>query len=132
MTASELGDGIVTIASSHSVDETVKRLEDLLQTTGIRLFAIIDHSGEAERAGMRMNATKLVIFGNPKAGTPVMLAAVGIAIDLPLKILVWQDANGSVWLSWNAPAYLQARHGVPDELAQNIAAAEPLARSAAL
>ncbi|HWD98459.1 MAG TPA: DUF302 domain-containing protein [Bryobacteraceae bacterium] len=132
MTASQSGNGIVTIASRHSVDQTVKRLEDLLQTKGIRLFAVIDHSGEAERAGMRMNATKLVIFGNPKAGTPVMLAAPGIALDLPLKILVWADANGGVWLSWNAPAYLQARHGVPNELAQNIAAAEALARSAAL
>jgi uncharacterized protein (DUF302 family) len=132
MTAAQLDDGIVTIASSHSVDETVKRLENLLQTKGVRLFAVIDHSGEAARAGMRMNDTKLVIFGNPKAGTPVMLAAPRIAIDLPLKILVWADVNGKVWLSWNAPAYLQARHGVPDGLAQNIAAAEPLARAAAL
>jgi uncharacterized protein (DUF302 family) len=132
MTALQSGNGIVTLASNHSVDQTVKKLEDLLQTKGIRLFAIVDHSGEAERAGMRMNATKLVIFGNPRAGTPVMLAAPGIAIDLPLKILVWEDANGGVWLSWNAPAYLQSRHGVPDELTQNIAAAEALARSAAL
>jgi uncharacterized protein (DUF302 family) len=132
MLASQSGNGIVTIPSSHSVDETVKRLEDLLHAKGIQLFAIIDHSGEAERAGLRMNDTKLLIFGNPKAGTPVMLRAPEIAIDLPLKILVSADASGNVWLCWNAPAYLQTRHGVPDDLAQNIAAAERLARAAAL
>jgi uncharacterized protein (DUF302 family) len=123
--------GIETISSSHSVDETVRRLEELLRAKNITLFAIIDHSGEAEKAGLHMPPTKLVIFGNPKVGTPVMIAAPHAAIDLPLKILIAEDANGAVSVSWNAPAYLGARHGIPDSLLQNIAAAEALARAAA-
>jgi uncharacterized protein (DUF302 family) len=95
------------------------------------LFALIDHSGEAESAGMHMPPTKLLIFGNPKAGTSLMIASPTIAIDLPLKVLIWEDANGKVWISYNSPAYLQARHGLPRELLQNIAVIEALARSAA-
>jgi len=95
------------------------------------LFAVVDHSGEAENAGMHMRPTKLLIFGNPKAGTPLMLAAPSVAIDLPLKILVWEDTAGKVWISYNSPAYLQARHGLPQELIQNIAAVEALAAAAA-
>lgn len=123
--------GIVTIASGHSVDETVHRFEALLQEKGVELFALIDHSGEAEKVGMRMRPTKVLIFGNPKAGTPLMLAAPSIAIDLPLKVLVWEDAHGKVWISYNSPAYLQARHGLPPELLQNIAVVEGLAKAAA-
>ena len=123
--------GIETVSSSHSVDETVRRLQELLRTKSITLFAIIDHSGEAEKAGLHMAPTKLVIFGNPKAGTPLMIAAPSAAIDLPLKILIAEDANGAVSVSWNTPAYLGARHGIPDPLLQNIAAAEALARAAA-
>lgn len=123
--------GIATISSSHSVDETVRRLEKLLRAKNITLFTVIDHSGEAEKAGLHMPPTKLVVFGNPKAGTPVMVAAPSAAIDLPLKILVAADANGAVSISWNTPAYLGARHGIPDTLLQNIAAAEALARAAA-
>ena len=122
--------GIVTIPSHHSVDRTVEKLEGILQAKGVKLFAVVDHSGEAERAGLRMNPTKLLIFGSPKAGTPLMVAAPGIAIDLPLKILVWEDANAKVWLSYNSPAYLQARHGLPPELLQNIAVIETLAANA--
>jgi uncharacterized protein (DUF302 family) len=123
--------GIVNIPTAHSVDQAVERIESLLKGKGITLFAVIDHSGEAEKAGMQMPSTKLLIFGSPRAGTPVMLAAPSIAIDLPLKILVWEDAQGKVWLSYNSPEYLQQRHAVPQELLQNIAAVEALAAKAA-
>jgi uncharacterized protein (DUF302 family) len=123
--------GIVDIPSNHSVDETVAKLKAILQAKGVALFALIDHSGEAEKAGMKMPPTKLVIFGNPKAGTPLMLAAPSAAIDLPLKILIWQDHAGKVWVSYNSPAYLQGRHGLPEELVKNIAVVEALAAAAA-
>ena len=123
--------GMVTIPSHHSVDQTVAKLEAMLQAKEIKVFALIDHSGEAEKAGMQMHPTKLLIFGNPKAGTPLMIAAPSIAIDLPLKLLVWEDAEGKVWIAYNAPSYLQTRHGLPQELVQNIAAVETLASKAA-
>src|SRR5216684_633140 len=123
--------GIDDKRSNHSVQETVDRLTNLLQSKGITLFALIDHSGEAAKVGMKMPPTKLLIFGSPKAGTPVMLAAPSSAIDLPLKILIWEDARGKVWLTHNSTAYLQERHNVPKELLQNIAAAETLAAKAA-
>jgi uncharacterized protein (DUF302 family) len=123
--------GINTIASEHSVDETVQRLKDILQAKGVMLFAVIDHSGEAAKAGMKMPATKLLIFGNPKAGTPLMLAAPSSAIDLPLKILVAEDGSGGVTVSWNDPAYLQKRHGFPAELIAKVAVVEALAKHAA-
>ena len=127
--------GIVDHPSNHSVDETVERLKSILQAKGVMLFAIIDHSGEAERAGLKMPPTKLLIFGNPKSGTPLMLAAPSSAIDLPLKILVWEDvredATRKVWISYNSPAYLAKRHGLPPELISNIAGIEGLAAQAA-
>ena len=123
--------GIVSKAGSHSVDETVEKLKSILHEKGIMLFALIDHSGEAEKMGMKMPPTKLLIFGNPKAGTPLMIASPTIAIDLPLKVLVWEDSSGKVWASYNSPAYLQARHNLPPNLVQNIAVAEPLAAKAA-
>jgi uncharacterized protein (DUF302 family) len=123
--------GIVDLPSKHSVDETVTRLRDILAAKGVTLFALVDHSGEAEKAGMEMPPTKLLIFGSPKAGTPVMLAAPSIAIDLPLKILVWQDAGGEAWISYNAPEYLRDRHNVPADLMQNISVVEVLAAKAA-
>lgn len=129
--AAATDNGLVTIPSNHPVEQTVEKLKGILQAKGVTLFALVDHSGEAEKAGMKMRPTKLLIFGNPKGGTPVMLAAPSIAIDLPLKILVWEDAQGKAWLSYNSTAYLQQRHGVPQELAQNIAAAELLAAKAA-
>src|SRR3984893_13942811 len=113
--------GIVDKPSSHSVEQTVDRLKNILQSKGVMLFALIDHSGEAEKVGMKMPPTKLLIFGNPKGGTPIMLAAPSAAIDLPLKILVWQDAEGKTWLSYNTSEYLQQRHGIPLELLPNIA-----------
>jgi len=122
--------GIIDHPSTQSVDKTVEKLQQLLQAKSITLFAIVDHSGEAAKVGLNMKPTKLLIFGNPKAGTPVMLAAPSIAIDLPLKILVWEDAQGKVWLSYNDPAYLQKRHNVPDSLLPNISAAENLIQEA--
>jgi uncharacterized protein (DUF302 family) len=98
------------------VYETVEKLEKALEAKGVKLFALIDHSGEAEKAGMQMRPTKLLIFGNPKAGTPLMVAVPSIAIDLPMKILISEDADGRVWISYNAPAYIQARHGLPQDL----------------
>lgn len=123
--------GIVTRPSNHSVDQTVGRLQTMLQAKGVAVFALIDHSGEASKVGMKMRPTKLLIFGNPKAGTPLMLAAPSIAIDLPLKILVWEDAAGKAWISFNSVEYLVARHHVPEELAQNIAIGSTLADKAA-
>jgi len=103
----------------------------MLEAKGVKLFALIDHSGEAEKAGMAMRPTKLLIFGSPKAGTPLMIASPTVAIDLPLKILVWKNAEGKVWISYNSPAYLQERHGLPPELVSNIAAVEVLAKQVA-
>ncbi len=123
--------GIINKPSNHSVEQTVDKLKNILQSKGVTLFAVIDHSGEAEKAGMKMPPTKLLIFGNPKAGTPLMLAAPSTAIDLPLKILIWEDAQGKAWLSHNSPEYLQKRHGFPEELLQNIAVVETLATKAA-
>jgi len=125
------GKGLIDIPSNHSVDETVTKLEGILQAKGIALFALVDHSGEAAKAGMKMRPTKLLIFGNPRAGTPVMLAAPSSAIDLPLKILVWEDDQGKVWITYNSPTYLQTRHNLPADLLQNIAVIEPLAKTAA-
>ena len=123
--------GIVNVSSRHSVDQTVQKFEEILEAKGVKLFAAVDHSGEAEKAGMRMRPTKLLIFGNPKAGTPLMIASPSIAIDLPLKVLIWEDANAQVWISYNSAAYLQARHKLPPELVQNIAVVQTLAAAAA-
>jgi uncharacterized protein (DUF302 family) len=127
----EIANGFLSQRSQHSVDETVARLKKILAAKGVMLFALVDHSGEAKKAGMDMRPTQLLIFGNPAAGTPLMLAAPTIAIDLPLKILVWEDADGAVWLSWNSPEYLQQRHNLPPELVGNIAVAANLAAKAA-
>jgi len=124
------GKGIIDKPSNHSVDDTVSRLKTILQFKGVTLFALIDHSGEAEKVGMKMRSTKLLIFGSPKAGTPLMVATPSIAIDLPLKILVWEDSRGKTWISYNSPEYLRERHGLPQELLPNIAAVEALAAKA--
>lgn len=123
--------GIVDLPSRHSVQETVEKLKNILQAKGVTLFALIDHSGEADKVGLKMPPTKLAIFGSPKAGTPLMLASPRIAIDLPLKILIWEDSAGKVWVSYNRPAYLQERYGLPPDLIQNIAVVEMLATKTA-
>ena len=123
--------GLVDIASNHSVDETVKKLKAILQAKGVTLFALIDHSGEAAKVGMKMLPTKLLIFGNPKAGTPVMIASPSSAIDLPLKILIREDDHGKIWITYNSPAYLQQRHNAPAEVLPNISVIEALAKAVA-
>jgi uncharacterized protein (DUF302 family) len=123
--------GVVSIPSNHSVDGTVEKLKAILQAKAVTLSAVIDHSGEAEKAGMSMSNTKLLIFGNPQAGTPLMVASPTIALDLPLKILVWEDAKGKVSITYNSVDYLLERHGLPHELAANIAVIDALARLAA-
>ena len=129
-TAPETNNGFISKPSNHSVEQTVEKLKSILESKGVTLFALVDHSGEAEKVVMKMRPTKLLIFGSPKAGTPLMLAAPSSAIDLPLKILVWEDAQGKVWVSYNSPEYLRGRHGLPQELIQNIAVVETLAAKA--
>jgi len=123
-------EGLIKIPTRHSVDETVDKLKTILKSKGATLFALIDHSGEAEKAGLKMPPTKLLIFGNPKAGTPLMLASPSAAIDLPLKILVAEDREGKVWISYNSAEYLKERHGLPENLTPNIAVVQTLAAAA--
>jgi uncharacterized protein (DUF302 family) len=122
--------GIIDVPSRYSVPETLARLQAILKEKNITVFALIDHSGEAEKAGLKMRPTQLLIFGNPKGGTPLMVAAPRLAIDLPLKALAWQDEQGLVWLSYNSPEYLQQRHGFPAELMKNIAVVGALIQKA--
>jgi len=125
------GEGLTRVQSRHSVDETVRRVQQLLQSKGIQVFAVIDHSGEAAKAGLEMRPTRVLIFGSPKGGTPLMLAAPSVAIDLPLKALVAEDEAGKVWITWNDPEYLRARHGFAPELVTNIAGVSALLNKAA-
>jgi uncharacterized protein (DUF302 family) len=118
--------GIQHLSSPYSVPETLKRIESILQEKGLTIFCRIDHSGEAEKVGLKMRPTLLILFGSPKGGTPVMVASPTIAIDLPLKVLISEDAEGKVWVSHNSPEYLQQRHNVPADLVKNISAAGPL------
>src|SRR5271155_3532389 len=122
--------GIIHLSSPHSVSETLARLETIVQAKGLTILARIDHSGDAAKVGLKMRPTKLLIFGNPKAGTPLMIASPSIAIDLPIKILVWEDGAGKVWISYNDPFYLQMRHGLPQDLVPNIAVVQALAAKA--
>jgi uncharacterized protein (DUF302 family) len=115
--------GLVQVASRHSLDETMRRLQAAFAEKGLQVFAVIDHSGEAEKVGLNMRPTKVIVFGNPKGGTPLMVAAPSLAIDLPLKALVAEDAEGKVSVTYNSPEYLQQRHGVPGELIKNLAGA---------
>jgi uncharacterized protein (DUF302 family) len=115
--------GLVQVASRYPVDETVRRLQAAFAEKGLHVFALIDHSGEAEKVGLKMRPTKVLIFGSPKGGTPLMVVAPSLAIDLPLKALVAEDAAGRVSVTYNDPAYLKERHGVPEELIKNLAGA---------
>jgi uncharacterized protein (DUF302 family) len=123
--------GIISVRSNHPVDKTVERLQETLVAKGVKLFALVDHSGEAEKAGLKMLPCKLLIFGNPKAGTPLMIAAPSIALDLPLKILIWESTEGAVWVTYNDSVYLQQRHGLPPELTANISVVDALAAKVA-
>ncbi len=118
--------GLINLATKHSVDEAMRRLEALLAERGITVFARVDHSGEAAKVNLAMRPTKLLIFGSPKSGTPLMQATPTVAIDLPLKALFWEDAYGKAWLTYNDPQYLQRRHNFPAELLPNIAAVSAL------
>lgn len=112
--------GIIDVPSRYSVPETLARLQAILGEKSVTVFALIDHSGEAEKVGLAMRPTQLLVFGSPKGGTPLMVAAPRVAIDLPLKALAWQDEQGQVWLSYNSADYLQQRHGFPADLVKNI------------
>ena len=120
------GTGLTRIASRYSLDDTMRTLQEVFSEKGLQVFAVIDHSGEAEKVGLEMPPTKVLIFGSPKAGTPLMLAAPSLAIDLPLKALVAEDAEGKVSVTYNDPEYLRARHGFPAELTKNLAGAGAL------
>ena len=115
--------GLVRLDSRYSVEETVRRLQAAFEEKGLHVFALIDHSGEAEKVGLKMRPTKVLIFGNPKGGTPLMVVAPSLAIDLPLKALVAEDGEGTVSVTYNRPEYLQERHGVPEDLIKNLAGA---------
>jgi uncharacterized protein (DUF302 family) len=122
--------GLIHTASPRSVPETLQRLRTILESKGLTIFATVDHSGEAAKVGMQMKPTQVLIFGSPKAGTPLMLAAPTLAIDLPLKALVWEDEPGKVWITHNSPEFLQQRHGIPTDLVKNIAGAGTLIQKA--
>ena len=124
-------DGLRILPTQHSVSQVLQRVESLARARGLTVFAQIDFSGDAERAGLTLRPTGLVIVGNPKAGTPVMAATPTVAIDLPLKVLAWQDAEGKTWVAYNDAEYLRARHGFPAALAKNISALDALAAAAA-
>jgi uncharacterized protein (DUF302 family) len=125
-----MNNGLIHTASPYSVAETLQRLEAILKSKGLTIFARVDHSGEAGKVGMEMHPTQLLIFGSTKGGTPVMLAAPSVAIDLPLKALVWEDDHGKVWITQNSPEYLQQRHGIPANLVANLAGAGALIQKA--
>jgi uncharacterized protein (DUF302 family) len=130
-TAPSAGTGIVTIASVHSAKATAERLETTIRERGLMLFARIDFSGDAERAGLTLRFSQLFVFGNPQAGTPLMQRVPTAALDLPLKLLVWEDASGRAWLSFNSPDYVRARHGLPDDLMKPVSGVAALAEAAA-
>ena len=122
--------GLVTKPSKYSVAETLERLENAIRSKGLTIFARIDHSGEAERIGLRMQDAKLLIFGSPKAGTPLMIASPLLALDLPLKALVWKDTEERVLVSYNSVPYLTDRYNLPVELTKNISGIDALIESA--
>jgi uncharacterized protein (DUF302 family) len=114
------GTNLVTKPSNYSVPETIDRIERAIVARGMKIFARIDHGGEASKVGLAMRPTELLIFGNPKGGTPLMVAKPTAAIDLPMKALAWQDEDGRVWLTYNSPELLHERHGVPVELTSKL------------
>jgi uncharacterized protein (DUF302 family) len=128
--ANENEKGLVRIASRYSVEETVRRLQSTFAAKGLQMFALIDHSGEAAKVGLTMRPTKVLIFGSPKGGTPLMVASPSLAIDLPMKALVAEDKSGKVWLTYNSPDYLKERHNVPEDMIKNLAGAGPLMEKA--
>jgi uncharacterized protein (DUF302 family) len=130
-TAKHEGNGVVSVRSQHSFADTMLRLERMIATKELKIFAVIDHSGEADAVGLRMPSTKLVIFGSPTLGTPIMLAAPSAALDLPLRVLVAEDPGAQTWISYNSPAYVAKRHSISDELIHNIAGIEAIVNAVA-
>jgi uncharacterized protein (DUF302 family) len=122
--------GLIQVPSRYSVEETLQRLQSAFAAKGLQVFALIDHSGEAAKVGLKMRPTRVLIFGSPKSGTPLMVATPSLAIDLPMKALVAEDENGKVWLTYNSPEYLKQRHNVPEDLIKNLAGAGPLMEKA--
>jgi len=118
--------GMTHLSSPYPFAETIERLESLLQAQGLTVFCRIDHSGAAEKAGLKMHPAQVIAFGSPKGGTPMMIASPTVAIDLPLKALIWEHGGGKVWMSYNTPEYLKKRHDIPEELLKNIAGIGPL------
>ena len=123
--------GVISKPSRYTVSETIDRFEALAKSKGVSIFARIDHASEATKVGLTMRPAQLLIFGNPRVGTPLMNAAPESAIDLPLKVLAWEDSQGHVWLSYNSPEWLRQRHGLPDELMNGVAAVGTLVNQAA-
>ena len=123
--------GVIDIASHHSVVDTIDRLESLVRASGLLVFARIDFSGDATRAGLTMRPMQALVFGNPRAGTPLLVASPRSGLDLPLKALAWQDADGKVWVSFNDPEYVVRRHELEEDLAKNIAGARAIITKAA-
>jgi uncharacterized protein (DUF302 family) len=128
---SDTKNGLIQLASEHSFTETLARLESTVQSKGLTIFARIHFSDDAGKAGLKMNPTSLLIFGNPTAGTPLMVVSPTLAIDFPLKVLVSRDDNGKVWVSYNSVDYLKNRHHIPDDLIKNIAGIAPISESVA-
>jgi len=122
--------GISSISSRYSFAESLRRIEGKIREKGLTVFCVMDHSGAAEKVGLQMRPTKVLLFGNPKSGTPVMVASPTSAIDLPLKVLLWEDAGGRVWASYNNPEYLKVRHNIPETLVPGISAVGPLLQAA--
>ncbi|HWZ20583.1 MAG TPA: DUF302 domain-containing protein [Ktedonobacteraceae bacterium] len=123
-------EGIVTKPSPFSVEETLERLQEIIRSRNLTLFANIDHSGGAKRVGLTMQEAHVLIFGNPKGGTPLMIASPLIALELPLKVLVWQSADHQVWVSTNSVTYLRDRYAIPQELVGNIAVVDTIIQQA--
>lgn len=123
--------GMRILPTQHNVPQVLERVQTLARARGLTIFARIDFSGDAERSGLAMRPTGLLLLGNPKGGTPLMVAAPTVALDLPLKILAWQDAENRTWVGYNEAEYLQTRHGFPAELSKNIAGLAALAAAAA-
>jgi uncharacterized protein (DUF302 family) len=127
----EPDNGVIDVRSHRSVPQTIDRLQSLASSGGLTVFARIDFSGDAQRAGLSMRPMQMLLFGNPKAGTPLLVAAPRVGLDLPLKALAWEDNDGGVWLSCNAPEYLETRHALPHALLANIAGVRGLIQKAA-
>ncbi len=127
---SGVSNGLIHLRCPYSAEQTMDRLEGIVKSMGISILGKVDHAEHAAQVGLKMNPSALLIFGNPKAGTPLMVASPTAAIDLPLKALVWEDAEGEVWLTYNSPEYFTERHGLPKDLMQNINSIKALCEEA--